>query len=157
MTKLYAIVSEQGTACQEACLCEHCHAKPHERAAVEKKAAAISDIPNTADWRDATGNDALTCNVCGYPKLLVWVRIGDMGEYESFDSLDDALDYLNELSAGQVTGWVEGGMGVGIETVNYHGYDFVSLFWGDDDANLTAHLDADERMDVEEGLKEVYI
>ena len=157
MTKLYAIVSEQGTACHEACLCEHCHATPHERAAVEKKAAAISDIPNTADWRDATGNDALTCNVCGYPKLLVWVRIGDMGEYESFDSLDDALDYLNELSAGQVTGWVEGGMGVGIETVNYYGYDFVSLFWGDDDANLTAPLDADERMEVEEGLKEVYI
>ena len=48
-------------------------------------------------------------------------------------------------------------MGVGIETVNYHGYDFVSLFWGDDDANLTAHLDADDRMEVEEGLVEVYI
>ena len=31
-------------------------------------------------------------------------------------------------------------MGVGIETVNYHGYDFVSLFWGDDNADLTANL-----------------
>ena len=123
----------------------------------KRRPPRISDIPNPADWQDATGNDALTCNVCGYPKLLVWVRVGDMGEYESFDSLDDALDYLNELKAGQVTGWVEGGMGVGIETVNYHGYDFISLFWGDDDANLTAHLDADERMEVEEGLEEVYI
>jgi hypothetical protein len=157
MTRLLAIVSEQGTACYEACFCKRCHANPKHRADVEKKAASISDIPNPTDWRDATGNDALTCNGCGHPKLLLWVRVGDMGQYESFDSLDDALDYLNELSAGQVTGWVDGGMGVGIETVNYHGYDFISLFWGDDDANLTAHLDADERMDVEAGLEKVYI
>jgi hypothetical protein len=92
-----------------------------------------------------------------YPKLLVWVRVGDMGQYESFDSLDNALGYLNELKAGHVTGWVDGGMGVGIETVNYHGYDFVSLFWGDSDANLTVQLDADDRIEVEEGLEEVYI
>ena len=157
MRKLLAIVSEQGTACHEACLCEVCHAKPETRAAVERRAATVSDILNPANWQDASENDALQCNECGYPKLLIWVRVGDMGEYESFDALDDALEYLNELSAGQVTGWVEGGMGVGIETVNYHGYDFVSLFWGDDDANLTAHLDADERTEVEEGLVEVYI
>ena len=157
MTKLNAIVSDQGTACHEACLCERCHAKAEHRADVETKAASISDIPNPADWQDATGNDALTCNVCGYPKLLVWVRVGDMGEYESFDCLDDALDYLNELKAGEVTGWVEGGMGVGIETVNYYGYDFISLFWGDDDANLTAHLDANERLDVEAGLETAFI
>ena len=72
MTKLYAIVSEQGTACHEACLCEHCHAKPQAAGRRRKeRATGISDIPNPADWRDATGNDALTCNVLGYPKLLV--------------------------------------------------------------------------------------
>jgi hypothetical protein len=157
MRKLVTIVSEQGTACYEACLCEQCHAEPKHRAAVEKKAATIPDVPIPTDWRDATGNKALTCNVCGYPKLLVWVRVGDAGEYESFDSLDDALDYLNELKAGEVTGWVAGGVGVGIETVNYHGYDFISLFWGDDDANLTAHLDANERLDVEAGLEAAFI
>jgi len=157
MRKLFAIVSEQGTACHEACLCERCHANPDHRATVEKKAAHTSDIPNPADWQDATGNDALTCIACGYPKLLLWVRVGDTGEYESFDSVDDALDHLNELKAGEVTGWVDGGMGVGIETVNYHGYDFISFFWGNEDANLTAHLDADERMEVEEGLEEVFI
>ncbi len=157
MRKLLAIVSEQGTACYEACLCERCHANPEHRAEVEAKAARVSDIPNPTDWQDATGNEALTCNVCGYPKLLVWVRVGDMGQYESFDSLEDALDYLNELKAGEVTGWVYGGMGVGIETANYYGYDFISLFWGDDGANLTAQLDADERMEVEERLEEVYI
>ena len=63
MTKLYAIVSEQGTACYEACLCEHATRNPERRADVEKKAAPISDVPNPTDWQDATGNDALTCIV----------------------------------------------------------------------------------------------
>jgi hypothetical protein len=65
MTKLLAIVSEQGTACHEACLCERCHANPEHRADTEKKAARISDIRNPANWQDATGNEALTCNVSG--------------------------------------------------------------------------------------------
>jgi hypothetical protein len=56
-----------------------------------------------------------------------------------------------------ITRSLEGGMGLGIETVNYHGYDFISPFWGDDDANLTAHLDADERLDVEAGLEAAFI
>ena len=82
---------------------------------------------------------------------------GTWGSTNPSTLLTDALDYLNELKAGHVTGWVDGGLGVGIETVNYHGYDFVSIFWGDNDANLTVQLDADERMAVEEGLEEVYI
>ena len=60
-------MSEQGTACYEACLCEACYAKPEHRATVERRAARIRDIPNPTDWHDATGNDALTCNVCRYP------------------------------------------------------------------------------------------
>lgn len=155
--RMFALVSDQHTACSETALCEKCHGNAKSRATIEKRAAETKDIPNPRDWRDCTPNEALQCNDCGYPKLLVWVRVGDMGEYESFDSLDDALDYLNELKAGEVTGWVDGGVGVGIETVNYHGYDFISLFWGDDDANLTASLDADERIEVEEGVEEVFI
>lgn len=157
MRKLLALVADQGTACSEAALCDLCHAKPASRAAVEKKAARIRDIPNPADWHDCTGNEALQCNDCGYPKLLVWVRVGDAGEYESFDSLDTALDYLNELHVGHVTGWIDGGIGVGIRTPNYHGYDFISLFWGDENADLTASLDADERMEVEEALIAAYL
>jgi len=156
MRKLLALVSEQGTACSETALCDSCHrAHPGQRIKIQEKAAR--DIPDPRNWHDCTENEALTCNVCGYPKLLIWVRVGDAGEYESFDSLDDALDYLNELKAGHVTGWIDSGVGVGIETVNYHGYDFISLFWGDEDAELTAHLDADERIEVEEGLEEVFI
>jgi len=156
MRKMLALVSDQGTACAETALCEKCHGGKH-RATIEKKAAEIDDIPNPTDWQDCTGNDCLQCNDCGYPKLVLWVRVGDAGDYQCVDSLDDAIDYLNELKAGRVTGWVEGGIGVGIETVNYHGYDFISLFWGDFGANLTAPLDADDCMEVEEGLEEVYV
>ena len=157
MRKMLALVSDQGTACAETALCEQCHGNAERRAAVKELAAGIDDIPNPRDWHDCTGNEALQCCHCGYPKLLVWVRLGDCGEYESFDGLDDALDYVNELKAGKVTGWVDGGIGVGMETVNYYGYDFISIFWGDEEANLTAHLDSDERMEVEEGLEEVFI
>jgi hypothetical protein len=88
----------------------------------------------------------------------LWVRVGDAGEYEPFgDDLDAVLDWLNELRAGEVTGWVLGGIGVGLETVNYWGYDFVSLFWGDADANLVRELDSEERAAVEAGLEEAFI
>jgi hypothetical protein len=155
--KLFAIVSDQGTTCHELCLCERCHADAAKRAAVEKKAAGIADVPNPADWRDSTENDALRCCDCGYPKEYLWLRVGDAGDYENFGTdLDAAIEYLNELKAGEVTGWVYGGIGVGVETVNYWGYDFVSLFWGDEAGNFTAELDEEERAQVEAELEEVY-
>ena len=88
----------------------------------------------------------------------LWLRVGDAGDYENFgDDLAALLDYLNELRAGEVTGWVLGGIGVGLETVNYWGYDFVSLFWGDSNANLIRALDDQERAAVEAGLEEAFI
>ena len=67
----------------------------------------------------------------------LWLRVGDAGDYENFgDDLAALLDYLNELNVGTVTGWIDAGPGVGFATPNYHGHDFVSLFWGDDRADL---------------------
>jgi hypothetical protein len=85
---------------------------------------------------------------------LIWVRVGDAGEYEAFDGLDEAVDYLNELGVGQVDHWINGGPGVGIDTPNYHGYDFISLYHGDTDANLVSNLLPDERVLVEDALRE---
>ena len=88
----------------------------------------------------------------------LWLRVGDAGEYESFgDDLDALLDHLNELGVGTVTGWIDAGPGVGFETPNYHGYDFISLFWGDAHADLTHPLRAAERAVVEAGLEEAFI
>ena len=84
---------------------------------------------------------------------MIWLRVGDMGEYESFDGLTDAVDYLNELSVGEVTHWRHGG----IETVNYWDHDYISLYHSDADANLLSDLLPDERMFVEDTLTPAYV
>ena len=63
--KQFALLSDQGTACYEACLCAACHADPANREKIENIARKIADIPNPTDWQDCTGNDALECVVCG--------------------------------------------------------------------------------------------
>ncbi len=87
----------------------------------------------------------------------VWIRVGDAGEYEPFFDMAEALEYLNELRVGNVTGWIEGGPGVGFETPNFHGYDFISCFIGDCHADLIRPLSARERVAVEAGLEEAFI
>ena len=72
--------------------------------------------------------------------LRLWVRVGDGGEYEAFgDDLEDLIGYLNELCVGTVTNWIDAGPGVGFDR-EFYGYDFISLFWGDANADLVAHL-----------------
>jgi hypothetical protein len=85
--------------------------------------------------------------------FILWIRVGDMGEYEEFDSLDDALEYLNGLRVGQVTGWVQGGF----NTPNYHGHDYISCYWGGLGASYISELDADDKEVIENGLEENYL
>ena len=86
--------------------------------------------------------------------MFYWIRCGDQGDYQPVDDLDAVIESLNEWRVGEVTGWVESGIGVGLETTTCHGYDFISLFWGDDQANLIRPLDAEERAAVEAGITE---
>lgn len=90
----------------------------------------------------------------------LWVRVGDAGEYEKCVDLDDAIEYLNELRVGKITGWVQSGF----ETVNYYGQDYVSIFYGDADANHLCDIGEDEdeaqeyhRQYVECNLQENYL
>jgi len=71
---------------------------------------------------------------------ILWVRVGDAGEYERYDDLYDAIEYLNELRVGKITRWVQ----AGFETENYHGHDYVSIFYGDDDANHLCDIGENE-------------
>jgi len=91
--------------------------------------------------------------MCTGNEAVLWVRVGDAGEYESFDSLDDAIDYLNDLRVGCVEGWLEDGF----VTPNYHGRDYISMYWGGPDANHWADLDDDEQETVEDSLEENYL
>ena len=84
---------------------------------------------------------------------MIWLRVGDSGEWESFDHLLDAIDYMNELNVGQVQVWIN----TGVETVNYWGRDHISLYHGDAERNLVSNLLPDERVLVGDKLQECYL
>ncbi len=88
---------------------------------------------------------------------LLWIRIGDAGDYVSFSNLDDAIDDLNMMEVGTVDCWNDGGVGIGFATPNFHGRDFVSFFWGDEDGNFSRALSSDERAHVEGHLEESFL
>ena len=67
---------------------------------------------------------------------MYWIRVGDQGDYQPVNDLDAVIDSLNEWRVGEVTAWVNSGIGVGIETMACYGYDFISLFVGDNQGNL---------------------
>lgn len=73
-------------------------------------------------------------------RAYLWARVGDCGEYEICDDLDAAIEYLNELSVGKVTCWVRGGF----ETQNYHGHDYVSVYYGDREGNHVSDIGENE-------------
>ena len=74
----------------------------------------------------------------GYAYL--WLRVGDCGEYEVMEDLDAAIEYLNELCVGKITAWVQSGF----ETQNYYGQDYISIYYGDHEANHIADIGEDE-------------
>ncbi len=59
MSKIFAMISEQGTATDETSLCEQ-HLTPEHQADIPTP----RDVPER-DWIDCTDNDALSCVVCG--------------------------------------------------------------------------------------------
>ena len=60
--------------------------------------------------------------------MKIWLRVGQAGALESFPSLLDATLYLNSLPVGRPINWRL----AGVETQNYWGQDYISIFWGDD-------------------------
>jgi hypothetical protein len=85
----------------------------------------------------------------------VWLRVGDGGDYQNFDDLDAAIEYLNELSVGKPDYWSHAG--AGLHTPNYWGHDYISFYWGDGDAQLVSGLTADDQAYVEDRLTEAYL
>src|SRR5438552_2452040 len=67
MTKLFALISEQGTACAEAVLCADHFTEEYKAlaaAAAKQSAATLHEaVPTT--WGDCSGNEACACIVCG--------------------------------------------------------------------------------------------
>lgn len=61
---MYALVSDQGTAMSEAALCASCYATPQNQGYAEEQGMSADDWDREG-WRDVSGNEALSCVVCG--------------------------------------------------------------------------------------------
>jgi hypothetical protein len=65
MRKMICLVSDQGTGCYEAGICEGCDT-PANRAYLSDSVANKTDIPDKEHFVDCTGNEAIGCAICGY-------------------------------------------------------------------------------------------
>lgn len=80
------------------------------------------------------------------PPLLLWLRLGDASDYESSHSIECSLLAECFQRGDSFAGWVEAGLCV---APHYLGQNYISLYWGDADANLVRELDTAERLAVE--------
>lgn len=76
----------------------------------------------------------------------IWVRVGDQDEYESFDSIAEVVAYLHERRA-LLTPVIRRGK-YGVESGNHQGLDYISVFWGDVDANPLSAISGEERCEL---------
>jgi hypothetical protein len=78
----------------------------------------------------------------------VWVRWGDASNYEKYDSVSETeSDFADHLRKGsRVRRWVRYGVQV---VPGYDGYNYISIFWGDDDANAARELTSEEKSQIE--------
>ena len=79
------------------------------------------------------------------PNAKLWVRAGDSDNYNDFDGLQEVADYLAEMGA---TGPLELCNEYGVSSPEYRGNNYISLFWGDDEAQPIRSLTIDEHNEV---------
>jgi len=89
----------------------------------------------------------------------VWMRMGDNDDYNSFDSPYDAGIQLGSIlnCNGQVTeSPTLKYRSLGVEAEGFCGDNYISLFWGNDDAQPVneSELNQSEKLDFEQGLLE---
>lgn len=60
-----ALVTDQGTAAQEAALCDECFKDEANQAYAREQASQSDDVNADSEFVDCTGNDALSCCICG--------------------------------------------------------------------------------------------
>jgi hypothetical protein len=85
--------------------------------------------------------------------LFVWVRLGDSAEYEKYDDATEAAHYIAGVLAEsdpqappfQIR-WTDP---PGIEVGGFTGQNYISLYWGGNDASFEYKLTVEERREFE--------
>jgi len=75
----------------------------------------------------------------------LWVRAGDADSYNAFDGFQEVADYLVEMGA---TDCLERCNKYGVTSPGYRGNNYISLFWGNDDAQPSRPLTTAEQNEV---------
>lgn len=94
--------------------------------------------------------------------LQLWIRVGDQGDYHSFDSVDEAAEFLHEHlhnhdddeCIGHEVNRYQGPGLVGIEIEEFLGDNGVSFYWGEEDAGRYCSISDDELEIVRRSLNE---
>ena len=84
------------------------------------------------------------------PSTTLWVRAGDGDNYNAFDGFQDVADYLGEMGATSPLEWCNE---YGVSSPEFRGNNYISLFWGDDDAQPIRQLTTAERNEVNRWLR----
>lgn len=80
----------------------------------------------------------------------LWVRAGDGDDYNAFDGFQEVADYLGEMGATSPLEWCNE---YGMTSPEFRGHNYISLFWGDDDAQPTRSLTNAEHNEVNRLLR----
>jgi hypothetical protein len=89
----------------------------------------------------------------------LWLRLGDCAEYESFGTNEEGaladtnfVEALIEANVGKVDHWLQ----YGLVTENFQGSNYISIYWGDENADALKSLDDAEKEYIENALIEYY-
>lgn len=68
----------------------------------------------------------------------LWVRCGEQDDYHPFDSVQEAANYI--ASCEEIGGFTRCNE-YGIEGAHYKGFNYISIFWGDKEAQPIRQLE----------------
>jgi hypothetical protein len=78
-----------------------------------------------------------------------WIRVGDGDDYHDFDDLSEVAEALAEYRVEQVEACNE----MGVACDQFRGHNYISLFWGDGDAQPLRDLTAGDVEELNEQLQ----
>jgi len=83
----------------------------------------------------------------------LWMRLGNMNDYEEFgDNFDSAAREASESGIDRVDSWIKRG---GFTAFGFEERNYVSLYWGDDNADMIRPLNRQEQKKFEKALTRI--
>lgn len=100
---LFALTSQQGTACSETAVCSVCSKPEVQKKIEEGRCKGHPDDPIAGTWVECTQNEALKCIVCGFFEHPARYVVRALYELETESELfhGEPLFWSNDL------GWVD--------------------------------------------------